>query len=139
MKRESELRSQFLKALAKELPAFVALRHENMRLGGVPDLSITGNQITSWIEFKSADPTFSGTGLQELTCSRLAAQSRCYYVIWCERCGVKTTMVIDPNVVRTSADTPQARKPWLMEAVAVTAGWDHLWLVNLVRQWHRVA
>lgn len=64
----------FVSKVVKQLrvdPRFIAFKHADRFTHGVPDVSLTGNDFTSWWEFKVADPTFDLPGIQELTCKRL--------------------------------------------------------------------
>ena len=138
IKRESELRTAYLAEVKRSWPSCIALRHEDVRWSGTPDLSQTAGGRTTWIEFKHATPEFSGTGLQEKICSDLAREGFCRYVVWCDFAGFeKKTMIIHPRVVKASVGRPQARKPWLMEPEAVTMGFDHRWLVQYFQGIHR--
>ncbi len=133
MKRESALKSAFMQQLKQDLPGFVAIRHEDVRTSGTPDLSITGAGRTSWWEFKHATPHWTGTGIQELICCRLAAAGYCRFVIWWESAtGLgKRTMIVHPKVIHE-------RQGWTVMPEEVTPGFDHRWLVQQIKDVHRV-
>jgi hypothetical protein len=101
MKDESGLKSKLMAQIKLDLPKFVALRHEDVRTAGIPDLSLTGFARTTWWEFKHATPDFESHGIQELTMLRLAAAGFARYVIWQERGGVKRTLIVHPKHIRT--------------------------------------
>jgi hypothetical protein len=80
-KQESKHKAAVMKIL-RQVPHYVALRHEDLFTSGIPDISLSGMRHTSWWEFKHATPKFESKGIQELTCKRLAAHGyRCHYVI----------------------------------------------------------
>jgi len=83
------------------LPGFVALRHEDVRTCGIPDLSLTGLNKTTWWEFKYGHPDFSSHGIQELIMLRLAAAGFARYVLWMEvGNGVETTLIVHPKKLK---------------------------------------
>jgi hypothetical protein len=124
MRDESGLKSALLRAIKAGLPGFVALRHEDVRTCGIPDLSLTGLGRTTWWECKHAAPDCGSTGIQELTMLRLAAAGSARYVVWEERRGVKRTLVVHPRHLGDLL--PEA---W-------TTGFDHRWLVEQMRKAH---
>jgi hypothetical protein len=124
---ESKLKSALLKQIKIDLPGFVALRHEDVRTAGIPDLSLTGYGRTTWWEFKYADPNFQSTGIQELTMLRLAATGFARYVIWEERNGIKRTMIIHPKNIGV-------KRLEIQEAMCI--GFNHAFLTTFVRQVH---
>lgn len=133
MKRESELKSAFLHELKRSLPGFEAIRHEDVRTSGTPDLSITGAGRTSWWEFKHCTPRWTGHELQELMCHRLAVAGYCRYVFWWESASGlgQRTMIVHPRTVRE-------RTGWQVVPEEVCPGFDHRWLVQQVKAVHRI-
>jgi hypothetical protein len=114
--------------LAKELPDYVAIRHEDVRTSGIPDLSISGNGATSWWEFKHATPSFEYKGVQHDTMLRLALQSHHarYIVYWETASGLAMrTMIVHPADIAT-LDTDYSTK-----------GHDHGFVVDYIRNVHR--
>lgn len=97
MRNESGLKSALMKQVKLQLPGFVALRHEDVRTAGIPDLSLTGNGRTTWWEFKHGDPDFASTGIQELTMLRLSVAGFARYVVWEEKEDVRRTLVLRPK------------------------------------------
>lgn len=126
MRNESVLKLKLMEQIRKDLPGFVALRHEDVRTSGIPDMSLTGFAKTTWWEFKHAVPTFDSTGIQELTMLRLAAAGYARYVIWEEQRGIKRTLIVHPRHVGT--------KPLIHESACV--GYDMQWLVAYMRKAH---
>lgn len=129
-KREAELKSEFFAELKRQLPDFLLLAQAS---AGAPDKALVGAGRTSFLEFKHATPDFLSPGLQELFCCRLAVQGFCRYVIWWEGASGlgKRTMVVHPRKVHE-------RTGWLLDPEEVTPGFDHKWLVDYVKQVHRV-
>ena len=124
MSDESSLKSGLMKELKAHLPGFVALRHEDMRSAGIPDLSLTGCARTTWWEFKYGMPSFKGSGIQELTMLRLAAAGYARYVVWEEKRDVKRTLIVHPKQVGT------------MDAEAWCTGFDHRFVVEFMKKAH---
>ena len=81
---EGQLSSGLVAAL-NELPGFVAIKHNDARTAGIPDISLTGLGRTSWIEVKRDKLT--SRSLQRLTLHRLheASGGRAFYVLYCAR------------------------------------------------------
>lgn len=98
---ESYLKSALMKELKLQLPGFVALRHEDVRSAGIPDMSLTGGGRTTWWEFKLAAPRFASRGIQELTMLQLAAAGFARYVVWEEKRSVMRTLIVHPKRIGT--------------------------------------
>lgn len=100
---ESSLKSALMRELRLTLPKFVALRHEDVRTCGIPDLSLTGLGRTTWWEFKHANPRFESQGVQELTMLRLAACGYARYVVWEEDAngGAQRTLIVHPKKMQS--------------------------------------
>ena len=127
-KRESELKAALREVLLAALPGFVLLQHADLRYG-VPDWSITGFGRTTWLEFKHATPTFDSSGIQELTCMRLANAGNCRYVIWQENGKCQRTMIVHPREVHR-------RTGWALQPEKFCVGFDHRWVVEYLRGVH---
>ena len=125
-KREGELKATFVRELRRQLPGLVVLAHQDIRTVGIPDLSVTGNGRTSWLEFKHGNPHFASQGYQELTCMRLAAGGFCRYVIFHENADgtAKRTMIVHPKMLKE------------MIPESFTTGFNHKWLCEWVREVH---
>lgn len=126
MKRESSLKSAFMAQLHKDLPAYIAIRHEDVRTAGIPDLSITARNITSWWEFKHGTPKFKSSGIQELTMLRLAQAGFARYIIWLEdRDGSnKQTLIVQPSQLST------------LQAERHCLGFNHAFLTDFIQGVH---
>jgi len=75
---------------------FVVFKHADRFTHGVPDISMTGNSVTSWWELKVADPEFDSPGIQELTMIRLAAGGCARYLIYSHG----TIRIVEPRNLR---------------------------------------
>ena len=73
-------------ALVKKLRFYkdwLVLRHEDHYTSGIPDISITGNKITSWWETKYQKGfSLENKGIQRYTLEQLARHGFAYYVIY---------------------------------------------------------
>lgn len=126
MKNESSLKSALMRQVKLDLSGFVALRHEDVRTAGIPDLSLTGLGRTSWWEFKHTVNGFDSTGIQELTMLRLAAAGYARYVVWEEKKSIKRTLIVHPKHLGD------------LVPEAFCVGFDMRWLVEQVKKAHNV-
>jgi hypothetical protein len=73
-------------ALVKRLRLYkdwIVLRHEDHYTSGIPDISITGNKITSWWETKyQRGFTLENKGIQQYTLEMLAKHGYAHYIIY---------------------------------------------------------
>jgi len=134
-KAEAELRSAFMAVAERVLTPlqFVLLRHEDIRTGGIPDLSVTGLGKTTWWEFKHATPYFESPGNQELTMMRLAVNGYARYIIWSEGGGnPKMTNIVEPKEIFRQGR--EGQRQFIAEHCAV--GYDHFWLTKQILKAH---
>jgi hypothetical protein len=84
IKSETEVKGKLVKYLKQELRNAVIFRHEDKYSAGIPDISLTDNGFTLWIEVKHVTPKkpFKSTGLQTHTAQRLENRGRCVFVIF---------------------------------------------------------
>ena len=110
-----------------KLPSFVFIRHEERFNSGTPDLSVTGNGVTSWWEVKFANPRFKSIGIQEYLLKRLASSGYARYIIFgVEKDGSKWTSIVHP---RDIAD-------WKTNWIGLVDGHDYDWLIEAIRHAH---
>ena len=96
---------------------------------GMPDISVTGNGTTTWIEAKFANPKFDSKGIQELTMRRLASTSHAFYVVWrMAKNGEVSTHIVTPNDIGTDPD----------EWTDFTNGIDHIFVIDRLKEIHDV-
>jgi len=125
---EAILKGNLVKELRLSFPSFVIIRHEDSFTHGIPDISIDGNKITSWIEVKYANPTFASKGIQELTMLRLANASHAFYVVYFEKAGNKRTYFIAPHDIGNSIES------WCN----YVDGFNHKWIIENIKGVHYV-
>jgi len=130
-KREAELRSRFMKTMRSDWPGAIALRHEDVRTVGIPDLSVTYGGSTSWWEFKHGTPDFQSMELQAHTCRRLAANGFCRYIIFREDDELEPAIfIVHPRDIDAWKDGGTG----LYEAMI--SRFDYLWLVQYIKLIH---
>lgn len=120
---EASIRATFVAKAKAQLPGFVILRHEDKIASGIPDMSVTGNGRTTWIETKFARPRLTSTGIQELMLTRLAAAGSAYYLIWEEK-DLRRTLIVRPKHLQ--ALTPEEE----------FFGFDHDSVIDWLRRLH---
>jgi len=123
-RRENALKGALIKHLRAAFPYFVILPHQDGYTAGIPDISISGNGRTSWWECKHGTPEFKSTGIQELTCLRLARNSYCRYIIWKEKGEDKETLIVHPLFLKMA--DPEVHSP----------GFDHHFVERFIRRVH---
>lgn len=124
---EAILKSQLMKVLRPALPGFVCIRHEDRITSGIPDISITGNKRTTWVEVKFADPKFASKGIQELTALRLALAGHCVYVVYYADKFEQVTYIIKP------CDIGKERQTWFHKA----PGFNHQFVIDYIKEEHK--
>ena len=124
---EAQLKGALIKEARILLPtSYVVIRHEDRFTHGLPDISVTGNRITSWWECKLANPNFSSKGIQELTMLRLMRSGFAFYIVWVYNEIGRYTYIVNPNDIG---------KP-ITEWTHSVEGFDHKWLVEEIRKVH---
>jgi hypothetical protein len=88
---ESTLTRGLLKTLRAAFPDGVIIKHSDSYTSGVPDISVTWNGRTTWIEVKFANPRVLDKGVQALMMKRLANAGSAVYVIYTRE---KTTHIV---------------------------------------------
>lgn len=109
-------------ALVKKLRAYkdwTVLRHEDHYTSGIPDISVTGNNITSWWECKlrRQGQPLSTKGIQQFLVEQLAKHGYAHYIVFDEQ----KVAIYEPQ------DFPRA---------ALTAGLNNDWVVQQIRELH---
>lgn len=125
-KRET-LYKRALMDLLHDVPSLVAFRVELPDRAGIPDIHVAGGGLAAWYEVKHATPTFESTGIQELTCLRLARACYCRYIIYHEDAQGqnKRTLIVHPSEIHSLKPEEEAR------------GFDHQFVVEFIRRKHR--
>ncbi len=128
MPSESSVLNVLLKVLRKGLPNFLIVKRADLWTIGIPDVEASGNKLTSFFEFKIADPTFKSTGIQELNMLLLERYAHCAkYIIWDYR---------DKREKRTYIVSPRNFKDWDTKFDHVFEGFDHTAVLNYIRKVH---
>jgi hypothetical protein len=119
---EAKLKGKLMEKIHAKHPEWVAFRHEDKSLSGVPDLSITARWKTVWIEVKAANPDFETSGVQDLTMLRLAGQGvPAYYLIY------------DVAADQTRLVHPKDYAKWAQSGL-VEEGIDHDWVIEHIER-----
>lgn len=118
---EGKLLAPCLKLMRAELVGFVIIKHGDGFTSGVPDVSITGNRRTSWLEFKHGPKIKWAHGLQQLTCQRLAEKGfSCHVVLYEEAEEHRRTLILTPDEI----------------IIGSAPGFNHQFVVDFVRSLH---
>lgn len=123
---EAELKSRLMEYLRRSFPGYVIFRHEDKITSGIPDISVTGSELTTWMEVKYANPKFASKGIQELTMLRLSLASSAFYVVYYEKNKERRTYIVEPQDIGRSIDL------WTNS----TEGFDHSWVVAFIKERH---
>lgn len=120
---EAELKAKLVLKLRTQHKNYVVLRHEDRFRVGIPDMSVTGNKITSWWEAKYANPHVRSRGAQELAMLRLGRAGIAYYIIYHEEGGIRRTGIVHPGEIKTLAGA------WV-------EGFDHQFVIDFIMRIH---
>ena len=131
-KQEAELKGLLVERVIQEFlksgRQLFVFRHEDGATAGVPDMSVTSVGMTSWWEVKHAIPSIEGREVQQLTARKLHVRSSCcMYVVYREKHGVKTTLIVDPRQIGKLDETPDER---------TATGFDHAFVARFIWQVH---
>lgn len=119
---EASVRAALVKKL-RQYKDWTVFRHEDHYTSGIPDISVTGNKITSWWECKlwrnEAEPTKE---IQRYTLERLAVHGHAYFIVY---------RLKDPARVEIYRPSDYPHYPWIR-----TEGFNHDWIVAVIRETH---
>lgn len=135
-KDETGIKSALMREIKVGMPGYVALRHEDVRRSGDPDLSVTGLKLTSWWEAKHATPDFESKGIQDRVMDRLAQVGFARYLIYFEDGIDKAVFIVHPqNLARfRKANDMLDRK---MASHAWAPDFNHAFVVAFMVSTHR--
>lgn len=122
MSSEKTFKRRLVSVLRDQLPGSVIFSHNERIVVGVPDLSVTWNGRTVWLELKLFPVRWS-SGAQELSVKRLARAGLCFVVLYDVRHDV--TEVIDPEAF----EGPEA-----FETLSMAKGIDHHFVADFVKE-----
>ena len=118
---ESYLKAAVCKKMKDLMPGVVIFRHEDKFTGGIPDISVTWNDRTCWVEVKYDRPKSRAkvTGQQKLTLNRLARHGRALLLTYVEDKDYnKTTMIQNcPGGI-----------------IGIVPKFDHVWAAETVQE-----
>jgi hypothetical protein len=125
-KYKGELGDQF----RTDWPALVWQRHEDHFTYGIPDISVTGNGATTWLEAKVVNPKLKAKRIQTIQLLKLSNQGRAWYIIWDLR-GPPLTRIVHPAYVmnRKVLETTEHDE-------RTYTGIDHRSVVEFIRSTH---
>ena len=113
---EATVRASLVKKLRLHKD-WLVLRHEDHYTSGIPDISITGNKITSWWETKYQKGfSLVNKGIQQYTLEQLAKHGYAYYLIYTP----EQVAVVGPD----------------LENPAIYPGLNHPRVVEFIRKVH---
>lgn len=122
--RETELKQQLMATIREGLPRCKAFRHEDMFTSGIPDISVTWLNKTSWWEVKHGTPYFESKDIQERSLLQLAGAGLARYIMYYEKDFIKQTLIVHPKDLKGLI--PEHR----------SMGFDHRWVVRMIRKYH---
>lgn len=98
---EAQCKAALCKVLRAELPGGVVFRHEDAWTGGIPDISISNNGLTVWVEVKLDRPGRPGklTALQNYNLTKLQGVLLHYQV---DKDGLLGAMIDDFGMIGLS-------------------------------------
>jgi hypothetical protein len=113
---EATVRASLVKRL-RQYKDWIVLRHEDHYTSGIPDISVTGNKITSWWETKyQRGFTLENKGIQQYTLEQLAKHGHAHYIIYTP----EQVAVVKPS----------------LEGPYIFAGINHAEVVKFIRAVH---
>lgn len=133
---EAKLKAKLMEEIETGIPGSVAFRHENKGTIGIPDISVTFDRMTVWMEVKYLAPELYSHGLQSLTMARLAAVGRAWYVYYTNLPGRSpvTAMVLPRE--HTAIVRKHATPAEVLDRIPVSrkrAGFDHRFVVRFIK------
>jgi len=130
---ETQLKAKLTKTLRASLNNAVIFRHEDQFTSGVPDISVTWEGFTTWLEVKLAKPTIRGKGIQKYTAQTLAENGRCWYVVYLVEkamigcISLHSTYIVNPKAVIAG--------DWMLSPNFVV-GFNHEFVADFIRRTH---
>lgn len=123
--QEKDLVRRLKKTLETRLPGSVIIKHSDAMVAGIPDLSVTWQGVTTWLEVKHDVGKIITREIQRWMVKRLATQGRCFYVVYRDRAkeGPRTFVIDGASDVHAA-----------MESESYRNGHDHDFVVEAVRR-----
>jgi len=124
---ELSLVKELVKLMRFHLPGFVIFRIEEKVVSGIPDIIITGNGKTSFIECKFGNPDFKSKGLQEYNMNKLAVGGSAFYVVYIlDNIDRRWTYIVSPK------DIGLVPGQWSL----YENGFSHKFVIDYVKEIH---
>lgn len=128
---EKTLKSALMLELRRTLrhPRPVLFRHEDVFTHGVPDISATWRNGTSWWEAKYADPyleDWRGVQWQMMKDLETNNPGRAFYIIWFKTVTTERTLIVAPSDMNE----------WTSKAIRTFTGFDHASVAEFIRGVH---
>lgn len=134
---ESELKTKLMAAMEVAMPGVVVIRHEDKYTSGIPDISVSWNRQTIWLEVKHVTPRkpFKSRSDQIVMCCKLARQGQCWYVIYHEKTDwIKKTLIVQPDDVKTWKRDDRLEFENLGIYNGVFGSFDHRFIARFVKE-----
>lgn len=126
---ESPLTQKFRKKATRRLPRAVIIKHADNYTAGVPDMTLTLNGRTSWLEFKHVTKRgqIVSKGIQNLTAQKLALEGTCWYIVYESVVEGQFWYIVEPSKVfeydtKATASGPNHDHDAIVEWVAKLHG-----------------
>lgn len=120
---EAKVCGGLVRALRRDMEGAVVIRHTDELIAGIPDISVTWNGSTTWLEVKFVNPKIIDRGIQRLMMKRLGLHGRAFYVIYDNR---------DTCVYITGPESLENYR----ESVWAAPGFSHKYVSMLIRDMH---
>ena len=130
---ETQLKSKLTQTLRKSLNNAVIFRHEDQFTSGIPDISVTWEGYTTWLEVKLAKPTIRSKGIQKHTMQMLSENGRCRYVVYLlEKASCQSKHF---SLQSTYIVSPKSVNDWV-SSKNYAVGFDHQFVVDFIKNSH---
>lgn len=127
---EASLRAACVNLFRQRNPQAVVFRHEDSLRAGIPDTSISWRAVTSFWEFKYADPHPKWRGAQGAELQRMHSTGiPAFYVIYYEA---------GPSLLQTLIVTPDARYRE-MRTDRFAEGFNHRFVSEFIERIHNAS
>ena len=111
--------------LEAQLPQSVVIKHADAVTAGIPDLSVSWNHKTTWLEVKVSrnGGPLRDREVQRLSLRRMGTAASCYYVIF--EVGNPRTIIVPPSRVSEWMSWPDH-----------VMGHNYGYIINFVKELH---
>jgi len=130
IKNETQVKGKLVKFLKDNLKDAIIFRHEDQYTAGIPDISLTDNGFTLWIEVKHVTPKkpFKSSGLQKHTAKQLEKQGKCIFIIFEEsKEGHQFTFIVQPKFIDQYVEGDTG-------CMSIVQGFDFQFILDYIRR-----